>query len=156
MNELNSTLENMGSLQLVLALLFLGAYAMVLGGFVEGSAQAAAGAMAMLSAAAFIALTTPWVHGVLLTAFVVVGMGLFIATAWVVTTLAGRAGGAGALNSQFFAAYPTQMLVEDEIQAQAEAQAHALSHAKPHDTPEITSPLAHTGTGTQVASRGFF
>jgi hypothetical protein len=121
MNDLNHTLQNMGALQLLLALVFLGAYAVLLGGFVEGRAQAIAALVAALAASVFTARTDPWVHGVLLVAFVVVGMGLFIAVAWVVTRLAGHASGVET-HSELFAAYPTQWLDEDETAQQLAAR----------------------------------
>ncbi len=95
MNELNHTLDHMGIAQLLLALVFIGAYALMLGGFIDGRAQTVSGVIAALSAAGFVALTDPWVHGVLLAAAVIVGMGLFIAFAWLLTALARRATGMG-------------------------------------------------------------
>ena len=131
----------MDGLQLLLALVFLGAYAMLLGGFVDGRAQAFAAVISVASALSFIARTTPWEHGVLLVTFVLVGMGAFIATAWVLTRLAGRAAGV-APHSELMAGYPTQWLDEDEARwADAQALAEA-AEAPPSQTAVLPSALA--------------
>jgi hypothetical protein len=144
MNELNHTLQNMGGLQLLLALLFLGSYAMLLGGFVDGRAQAIAALVAVVSAGAFIARTRPWEHGVLLVTFVVVGMGVFIAAAWLLTRLAGRATGVEP-HSELMAGYPTQWLDEDEARwAEAQARDSAGATSSPV-LPALTPQAAHNG-----------
>jgi hypothetical protein len=117
MSELNHTLQHIGALQLVLALLFLGAYAMLLGGFIDGRAQAWLLGVATVSVLGFVALTDPWVHGILLAAFVIVGMGVFIAATWLVTALARRGTGVDA-NSELMVGYPTEMLLEDQPEDQ--------------------------------------
>jgi nitrate reductase gamma subunit len=144
MNELNHTLQNMGGLQLLLALLFLGSYAMLLGGFVDGRAQAVAALVSVASAVAFVARTSPWAHGVLLVTFVVVGMGVFIAVAWMVTRLAGRATGVEP-HSELMAGYPTQWLEEDEARW-AEAQSRDAMPAPSPVLPALgPQPAAHNG-----------
>jgi Zn-dependent protease with chaperone function len=125
MNDLSHTLHHMGALQLALALVFLGSYAMLLGGFFEGRAQWVAGFTALGSSMAFVARTSPWEHGVLLVMCVVVGMAAFIVLAWMLTRLAGRATG-GADYDESIARYPLPWLEEDEAQLQAEFQGSML------------------------------
>lgn len=96
MHELSQTLDQIGIAQLVLALLFLGAYALMLGGFIAGKGQVAAGLVALCCAAGFVCLTDPWVHGILLVAAFVIGVGVFIAAAWLLMAITGRATGADA------------------------------------------------------------
>jgi hypothetical protein len=135
MHELNQTLDQIGIAQLLLALLFLGAYAMVLGGSVGASGQVAAGVVSLLSAAGFVFLTDPWVHGILLVAAVVIGVGVFIALAWLLMALTGRATGADA---EHLAAFPSMTLSED-LEAAPQVATHPV-RGEPLLTPSASAP----------------
>jgi hypothetical protein len=51
--------------------------------------RAYAGLAALLAAIGFAAMTSPWLHGVMLLGFAVVGMGLFIAAVWTLSAILG-------------------------------------------------------------------
>jgi hypothetical protein len=87
MSDLQHSLHSMGVIQYLLAVMFLICYALTLGGFLGPQARYGVAATGLLSAAGFSALADYWVHGVLLTTFVIVGMGLFIGVAWLLKTL---------------------------------------------------------------------
>lgn len=87
MNDLQHSLQSMGVIQYLLAVMFLICYALALGDFLGPSARFGVAASGLLSAIGFSVLADYWVHGVLLTAFVVVGMGVFIGAAWLLKTL---------------------------------------------------------------------
>ena len=91
MIELLTTLRSMGFIQLLLAFVFLTAYALALSGLTGALGRKRAGAVALLSAIGFAAATQPWAHGVILIAFAVAVLGLFIASAWALSTLFGLA-----------------------------------------------------------------
>ena len=135
MHELSQTLDQIGIAQLVLALLFLGAYALMLGGFIGGTAQVVSGAVALFSAAGFVFLTDPWVHGILLVAAFVIGVGVFIAAAWLLMALTGRATGADADHLTGFAA----PALSEDLDPPA-ALAGPISRIDPLLTPSTSAP----------------
>jgi hypothetical protein len=87
MSDLQHSLHSMGVIQYLLAVMLLICYALALGGFLGPQARFGVAATGLVSAVGFSALADYWVHGVLLTTFVVVGMGLFIGVAWLLKTL---------------------------------------------------------------------
>jgi hypothetical protein len=91
MNDLEATLHDMGFVQLLLALAFLASYVAALGGLFGLGGRLRALWMAFFAACGFSAMTQPWVHGAMLMAFAVVGIGVFIFAVWAVTRLAGLA-----------------------------------------------------------------
>lgn len=92
MSELNRTLHGLGFEQLLLALVFLASYALALSGLTGERGRRRAALLALLAAIGFAARTDPWVHGALLMAFAVAGMGLFILAVWLVCSLFGFGG----------------------------------------------------------------
>ena len=89
MEELKQTLEGLGVIQLLLAFVFVIAYTLALGRMLEERDRWRAAALAFTSALFFSVFTTPWVHGIMLMSFVVVGIGLFMALAWIGAEFAG-------------------------------------------------------------------
>jgi hypothetical protein len=89
MNELGDSLERMSFMQLLLLFAFVTSYVLALGGLLGKPARLRAALLALLLAAAFSALTDPWVHGALLTAFVVAGLGLFVVFSWLLAWMLG-------------------------------------------------------------------
>lgn len=83
MDEIVHTLNNLGFAQMGLAWLFVGCYALALGGMLGAKGSLRAGLVAAVAAVAFSALSANWVHGALLVLFAIAGMGLFVATSWV-------------------------------------------------------------------------
>lgn len=82
MSELGDSLERMSFVQLLLLFGFVTCYVLALGGLFGPAVRLRAGGLALLQAMGFIALTDPWVHGALLVAFVVAGLGLFVMLSW--------------------------------------------------------------------------
>lgn len=87
MSELNHSLQSMGVLQYLLAVTFLACYALALGGFLGPGARSGLAVTGIGSASGFVVLSDVWVHGVLLIAFSVAGIGLFIGAAWLLKAL---------------------------------------------------------------------
>lgn len=82
MDELGRTLHSMDSTRLLLALTFVAAYACAIGRLLAERSRRWSVGIAALAGLAFTGLTDPWVHGALLVAFGVLGVGAFIALAW--------------------------------------------------------------------------
>jgi hypothetical protein len=76
------SLRTMGPEQLLLALFFLGSYALALGEFAGARGRLFAVATALATAAGFAALSNPWETGVILLAIAPVSVGLFAGAAW--------------------------------------------------------------------------
>lgn len=90
MDDILFTLNNLSLVQMVLAWLFVASYALALGGMLGSEGSLRAGLVAALSAVLFSALSLDWVHGALLVVFAIGGMGLFVATSWLLTYSVGR------------------------------------------------------------------
>lgn len=89
MTDLGDSLERMSFMQLLLLFGFVTAYVVALGGMLSVPLRQRAALLALLLAAAFVALTDPWVHGALLIIFVVAGLGLFVMLSWLLARLLG-------------------------------------------------------------------
>jgi len=85
MSDLQHSLRHMGWTQLVLALIFLCSYGLALGSLLGPLGRWRAGGVAAVAALAFGFFTDPWEHAVMLVAFALIGFGLFIAAAWLLT-----------------------------------------------------------------------
>ena len=89
MNELGDSLERMSFMQLLLLFGFVTTYVVAVGGLFGTAVRLRAAGLALVQAVAFAALTDPWVHGALLVAFVVAGLGLFVMLSWLLARLLG-------------------------------------------------------------------
>jgi hypothetical protein len=78
-SELHHSLQSMGFAQLLLALLFLACYVLALSGFTGPTGRRRAALVALLAAVGFALFTPSWVHGVMLVAITIGGIGLFVA-----------------------------------------------------------------------------
>jgi len=87
MTELSDSLERMSFMQLLLLFGFVTGYVVALGGLFGSTVRLRAAALALLQAVGFTLLTDPWVHGALLVAFVVAGLGLFVMLSWLLARL---------------------------------------------------------------------
>lgn len=90
MGPVAASLATMGTGQVLLASVLLGGYALALGQFVGNRGRQVAIATAIVAATGFVALSEPWEAGVIVIAFVPVGMGLFAGVAWATWRLASR------------------------------------------------------------------
>ena len=81
-SEVHTSLRSMGFVQLFLAIVFLTCYSVTCGPLFEGRGRLRAAGIAIVAALAFTAITQPWVHGVLMLAGAVGGLGLFSAIGW--------------------------------------------------------------------------
>jgi hypothetical protein len=81
-SEVHLTLQSMGFVQLLLALAFLTSYAVACSAMFESRGRWRGALAALAAGAGFVAATDPWVHGAMLMAGAIAGMGLFSATAW--------------------------------------------------------------------------
>jgi len=86
--DVANNLEAMSPPQYVLAFTFLGSYPLALGRFISARGRCFAIAMAAAAATGFAALSDPWEYGVMVVALALAGMGLFVAAAWTMWTLA--------------------------------------------------------------------
>ena len=89
MTELGDSLARMSFMQLLLLFAFVTSYMLALGGMLGNAARSRAALLALALAFGFAALTDPWVHGALLMAFVVAGLGLFVVLTWLLARLLG-------------------------------------------------------------------
>jgi hypothetical protein len=89
MSDLNTSLHAMQFEQLLLAFAFLISYPLTLSAFAGTFGRRCAAGAALLAATGFVATTTPWLHGVMLIVFTVVGFGFFIAAVWSMSAILG-------------------------------------------------------------------
>lgn len=89
LNELDHTLHAMGLVQVMLMFAFLTSYSLALGGMFDALGRRCAGLAALVSAVGFVVSTPAWVHGAVLVAFAVVGVGLFIVMVWALSIALG-------------------------------------------------------------------
>ena len=116
MNELGDSLERMSFMQLLLLFAFVTSYVLALGGLLGTPARRRAALLALLLAAAFSALTDPWVHGALLTAFVVAGLGLFVLLSWLLAWMLGpRRAPPPPLAAETATSLPSSTFRQDEL-----------------------------------------
>ena len=87
MTDLSDSLQRMTFTQLALMFGFLTSYVLALGGMLGSAWRRHAGVLALVCAVGFAACTDPWVHGALLMAFVVAGLGLFVMLSWLLARL---------------------------------------------------------------------
>jgi hypothetical protein len=80
--EIGASLDAIGVEQQACVLLFLISYPLALGALLEPRGRGFAAAMAAASAIAFVVLTDPWMHAVLIVVIGVGSMGPFIAAAY--------------------------------------------------------------------------
>ena len=120
MSELHHSLEAMGVLQFLFAVAFLICYALAIGGFFGPGARAGLFLVGFTSAIGFSAFTDKWVHGVILTAFAVIGVGLFIGVAWLLKLLFASAVGDVSIEAAYddaFSASLSEAVPEPEAPA---------------------------------------
>ena len=87
--SLQDSLAAMGFIELGLALTALSCYALAFSGALRLKIRGSAACTAFVAAGAFAALTNPWVHGVILIAIGVAGMGVFVAVVWGLSAMLG-------------------------------------------------------------------
>lgn len=147
MNELHHSLERMGFMQLLLLFGFVTTYVVSVGGLFDLRMRWRAAAAALAQAAAFAALTEPWVHGALLVVFVVAGLGLFVMLSW----LLARVSGVGSL-----ALPPAQTSVMDTAAASLPPlppPAQAGADHGPVAAPAAASAAVPLGVAAKLARR---
>lgn len=133
MSELHHSLESMGVLQYLFAVAFLICYALVIGDFFGPGARGSIALVGLVAAAGFSFFTAPWVHGVLLTAFAVIGIGLFLGVAWLLKTLFASAVGEVSVEAAY----------DDAIAAESELDPRELRQNVPARTvPDLAAPEA--------------
>jgi hypothetical protein len=88
-SAVSNSLEAMGVEQYLAAFVFLACYSLALSQFCGRKGRTYAAVGTLLSAAAFVRFTTPWVHGVLVVAFTVIAIGGFAAAVWGLWALLG-------------------------------------------------------------------
>lgn len=86
MEGIVGTLKHLSFAQMILAWLFVGCYALAIGGMLGGTGSARSGVVAAISGVAFALLSDQWVHGALLILFAVAGMGVFVIAAWLLAS----------------------------------------------------------------------
>ena len=82
MAQLGDSLASMNFMQLLLLFAFVTCYMLAVGGLLGPVWRRRFALLALVLAAGFAALTDPWVHGALLVAFVVAGLGGFVLLSW--------------------------------------------------------------------------
>lgn len=82
MAQLGDSLASMNFMQLLLLFAFVTCYMLAIGGLLGPAARRRFALLALALAGGFAVLTDPWVHGALLVAFAVAGLGLFVLLTW--------------------------------------------------------------------------
>lgn len=104
----------MGVVQYLFAVAFLICYALTLGGFLGPGARANLAGAGLLSAVGFSLTADVWVHGVLLLAFTVIGMGLFLGMAWLLKAMFASAVGEVSTEAAYDDALSASAQFDDE------------------------------------------
>ena len=101
--------------------------------------------LALVQAVAFAALTDPWVHGALLVAFVVAGLGLFVMLSWLLARLLGAAPAAGRRAGRYGQRHARRCRRSrrrcERRRSWGDAPAHALSSAQRRPSKPIWKSL---------------
>ncbi|MET0348764.1 MAG: hypothetical protein ABW067_03140 [Rhizobacter sp.] len=142
----------MGVLQYLFAVAFLICYALIIGDFFGPGARGGVALVGLVSAVGFSFFTTPWVHGVLLTAFAVIGIGLFLGVAWLLKTLFASAVGEVSVE----AAYDDAVAAETEHDPREQPVLPARAAPEPI-TPELVSlaePVPEPALGRLLRAEG--
>ena len=130
MSELHHTLETMGVLQFLFAAVFLMCYALAIGDFLGPGARTSVAVAGLSAAVGFSFFTQPWVHGVLLTTFAVIGIGLFLGLAWLLKILLASAVGEVSLEAAY----------DDAVSATAEYDDAEPEALPPRAAPDFPAP----------------
>lgn len=91
--ELRHTLQTMGFVQLLLVLVFLGAYVLALSGLTGALGRQRSAAVALAAAVGFAFATPAWAIGAMMMVLAVAGVGLFVAIVLALDRLAARRAG---------------------------------------------------------------
>lgn len=87
---LQDSLASMGFVELAVASFALFCYSLVLNGLLATKARTYAAGFATVAAAALVALTDPWMNGMIIVAMGVAAMGVFVGAAWAVSAMCAR------------------------------------------------------------------
>ncbi len=116
------SLAGMSLLQLLLAFMACMGYATAQGGLLAPRGRQLAGATALAAAGAFTLLSTDWTAAIMLVAFAVAGLGLFVSAAWVLSRSV-LAAGSPAASDAAFATGEAEAETETETETETEAEA---------------------------------
>lgn len=94
--ELRHTLHTMGFVQLLLVLVFLGAYVLALSGLTGAVGRQRSAVLAAAAAVGFAIATPAWAIGAMMMVLAIAGVGLFVAAVLALDHLAADRGIAGA------------------------------------------------------------
>jgi hypothetical protein len=89
MEGILTTLQTMSFAQMICAWVFVGCYALAVGGMLGGTGSLRAGLVAATAGVLFAFFSDEWVHGALLIIFAIAGMGFFVAAAWLLVVGSG-------------------------------------------------------------------
>jgi hypothetical protein len=123
-SELHLTLRSMGFMQLLIAIVFLAGYSVACSTLFGSRGRTRAAGVALIAAVAFTALTQPWVHGALMVAGAVAGLGLFSAIGWILS--------AALHHPQAGAAVADELAPEEALQPEPVAAPTASPRAPQH------------------------
>ena len=87
--SLQSSVAVMNMNQLALAYAALGCYVLLLGGGYGPKSRNVCAALAFVSVAAFVCMSSPWENGVILVALGIAAIGAFVAAVWVMSAAFG-------------------------------------------------------------------
>lgn len=100
LGDVFDSLRVMSLLQLLLAFVACIGYSFAQGALVSSQrVRGFAGAAAFVGAIGYAILGTEWMHAVMLVAFAIAGMGLFVSVVWITSRLLGFAGGRSLLSA---------------------------------------------------------
>ena len=123
-SELHTSLRTMGFMQLLLAVVFLACYSIACSTMFALRGRCRAGLGALLSAGAFTALMQPWMHGAMLLAGAVAGLGLFSFAVWLMSNLLNLPGEVGQQSTDDASAVFEPATVESPVLVSQARPAH--------------------------------
>lgn len=89
LGDVFGSLRAMSQLQLLLAFLACTGYALAQGALVNAKGRRIAGSMALLAAAGFAIESSQWMYAAMLATFAIAGLGVFVASAWMLSRALG-------------------------------------------------------------------
>jgi len=140
LGDVFNSLQAMNQWQLLLAFVACTAYVLAQGDLVSPKVRRMAWSAALLSTAVFVLESAEWMYSAMLAAFAIAGLGLFVASAWILSRALGfskpRATAEAAAFAESVEAAEAEVPVLQSVPVQASLGARTLSqHSGPaHST----------------------
>ena len=135
LGDVFNSLQAMSQWQLLLAFVACTAYVLAQGDLVSPKVRRMAWGMALLSTAVFVLESAEWMYSAMLAAFAIAGLGLFVASAWMLSRALGFSKPRATAEAAAFA---------ESVEA-ADAETPALQAAPAQASPGPRTRMQHNG-----------